>query len=181
MLFPEILLIAVSLALDAAIVAVGAGALARLSPGQALRIALVFGLAHVLMPLLGFFLGYGVRDYILEYGHIAGGALLLLVGMQMVRESLKEEDTESEKDIARADTLLLLALATSIDVFVVGITFSFIDVNVPLAIGTISVTAFSLALLGTYLGKKGRHLIGNNVELVGALVLILLGLKTLFL
>lgn len=181
MAFLELLLIALALALDAAIVAVGASALTRMRPSAMFRIATVFGGFHVLMPALGFLLGSGFRSYLLEYGHIMGGTLLVLVGLQMLRESFKEEDEEAEKDILRVSTLLLLALATSIDAFVVGISFSFIPTNVPLAIAMISLAAFSLSLLGAYAGKKGKHLLGNRVELFGALVLILLGLKTVFL
>jgi len=180
MSFFEILLIAVSLALDAAIVAVGAGALARIKTGTALKIAIVFGVFQAAMPVLGLLLGLGFREYLLAYGHIIGFVLLVLVGGKMLLEAFEEEDTEHEKDITRWPTLVFLAVATSIDAFVIGITFNFIPINIPLAISAIGIVTFLMALAGVYVGKKGKHLLGNRIELVGALVLIALAFKILF-
>jgi putative Mn2+ efflux pump MntP len=175
----EIFLIAASLALDAAIVAVGAGALAHVRTRTALKVALFFGAFQAFMPLLGLLLGLGFRDYLLAYGHIVGFVLLLIVGGKMLLDSFGEEDTEREKDITRMPTLLLLAIATSIDAFVVGITFNFVSVNVPVAIAVIGIVTFLMALGGVYLGKRGKHLLGNRIELAGALVLIALAFKIL--
>ncbi|MES2931819.1 MAG: manganese efflux pump MntP family protein [Patescibacteria group bacterium] len=180
MSFVEILILAVSLSLDAAVVAVGAGALARIQPLAAFKIALLFSSFHVLMPILGLLLGFGFRDYFSSYGHMVGGGLLLLVGMQMLWESFQKEDIGRERDILRARTLLVLAVATSIDAFVVGVTFNFIPVNVPLAIGMISASAFLMSLIGVYLGRRGKRLLGNRIELVGAAVIILLAAKIIF-
>lgn len=179
MSFVELLVLALSLSLDAAIVGVGAGALARVKPLAAFRIALLFGAFHVLMPVLGLLLGYGFREYLSAYGHIVGAGLLFIVGVQMLWESFQKEDTEHEKDILHIRTLLVLAVATSIDAFVVGITFNFIPVNVPLAIGTISFTAFLMSLVGVYLGRRGKRLLGNRIEILGAFVIFLLAFKIL--
>lgn len=179
MSFPEILLIAISVALDAAVVAVGAGVLARVGWVRTLKIAGFFGGFQVLMPLLGFLLGSGFREPLLAYGHIIGFVLLMLVGGKMVLEAFETEDTEQERDIAHTKTLLFLAFATSIDAFVVGVTFNFIDIHLLLALTTIGVVTFLMALLGVYIGKKGKHLLGNRVELVGATIIILLAFKVL--
>ncbi len=175
----EIVLIAVSLALDAAIVAVGAGALAHVRPRAALKVALFFGAFQAAMPLLGLVLGLGFREYLLAYGHVVGFVLLLLVGGKMFFESFGEEDAERERDITKTSTLLLLAVATSIDAFVVGITFNFVPVNVPVAIAVIGIVTFLMALAGVYFGRRSKHLFGNHIELGGALVLIALALKVL--
>ena len=180
MSLPEILLLALSLSLDAAVVAVGAGALARVRVRQALLIAGLFGLFQGLLPVLGLFLGLGFRDYLFAYGNIVGFVLLLLVGGKMLFEAFEKEDVKSERDILQLSTLLMLALATSIDAFVVGITFTFIPVNVPVAVALIGLVTVLMALLGVYLGRKSRHLLGTRIELVGALVLIALAFKVLF-
>lgn len=180
MSFPELLLLALSLSLDAAVVAVGAGALVRVRLGDALRIAGLFGLFQGLMPVLGLLLGLGFRDYLLAYGNIIGFVLLLLVGGKMLFEAFEKEDIKSERDIMRLPTLLILAVATSIDAFVVGITFTFIPVNVPAAIALIGFVTFFMALVGIYLGRRSRHLLGTKIELVGAVVIILLAFKVLF-
>jgi putative Mn2+ efflux pump MntP len=180
MSFPEILLIAVSIALDATIVAVGAGALARLRVRTALKVAFVFGAFQVIMPLLGYLLGFSFSAYVYDYGHIIGFALLFIVGGKMAYEAFQEEDKEKEKDITSNGTLFALAVATSIDALVVGVTFTFVPVNLVLALATIGIVTFFLALLGVYVGRKGKHLLGNRIELLGALILIALAFKILF-
>lgn len=180
MSLPELLLLALSLSLDAAVVAVGAGALARVRFGAALRIAGLFGLFQGLMPLLGLVLGLGFREYLLAYGSVVGFVLLLLVGGKMLFEAFEKEDTKSERNIMKFSTLPVLAVATSIDAFVVGITFTFIPVNVPVAVALIGVVTFLMALVGVYLGRRSRHLLGTRIELVGAVVIIMLAFKVLF-
>ena len=179
MSFAEILILAVSLSLDAVVVAVGAGALARINIGGALRVALTFGVFQGLMPLLGLLLGSVFSVYLLMYGHIVGFFLLLLVGGKMLFEALGKEDTANERNIMHIRTLLVLAVATSIDAFVVGITFSFLPVNVPIAVLTIGIVTFLLSLVGVHLGRSSRHLLGTRIEIVGALVIILLAFKVL--
>lgn len=179
MSFPEILLIAVGLSIDAAVVAVGAGALARVTKATALKIALFFGGFQAGMPILGLLLGYGFREYLLAYGHIVGFILLLLVGGKMLFEAFEEEDAEQERDIARLSTLTVLAVATSIDALVVGISFNFIPVDVPLAVSAIGIVTFFMALLGVVVGMRGKHLLGTRIELAGAVILILLAFKIL--
>lgn len=172
-------MLAVSLSLDAAIVAVGAGALARLGLGTALKVSFVFGAFQGLLPLLGLLLGSMFSVYLLAYGHVVGFVLLLLVGGKMLYEAFDTEDTESERDITHLSTLFILAVATSIDAFVVGITFSFVPVHVPTAVLAIGVVTFVLSLLGVYIGRTSKHLLGTRIEIVGAVVIILLAFKIL--
>ncbi len=179
MSFPEILLLAVSLSLDAAVVAVGAGALARINVAKALKVSFTFGAFQGLMPLLGLLLGSAFSAYLLVYGHIVGFVLLILVGGKMLFEAFQKEDTASERNILHIQTLLILAVATSIDAFVVGITFSFLPVHVPTAVLTIGVVTFLLSLLGVYLGRSSKHLLGTRIEIMGAVVIILLAFKIL--
>lgn len=179
MTFFELVLVATSLALDAAIVAVGAGAMGTLRARTALTIALLFGAFQAFMPLLGYLLGLGFSDYVSSYGPVIGFVLLMLVGLKMAYESFQEEDEARERDIAHAGTLLALALATSIDAFAVGVSFPFIELDIALALATIGLVTFALALAGAYAGGKGRHLLGNRIELVGAAVLVLLAFKVL--
>lgn len=179
MSFAEILILAVSLSLDAVVVAVGAGALARIRIGGALRVALAFGVFQGLMPLLGLLLGSVFSVYLLMYGHIVGFVLLLLVGGKMLFEAFGKEDTGNERNIMHIRTLLILAVATSIDAFVVGITFSFLPVHLPIAVLTIGVVTFLLSLAGVFLGRSSRHLLGTRIEIIGALVIILLAFKVL--
>ena len=175
----EILLIAVSLALDAVVVSVGAGAIKGITRSNALRIALCFGAFQAFMPLLGFFLGLSFREYVSAYGNIVGFVLLLLVGLKMLWETF-EQDKDEEKNILQTRILLLMAVATSIDALVVGITFNFVVVNVPLAVAIIGIVTFALSYLGVLAGKKSRNLLGAKIEAIGAIVLIGLAFKILF-
>lgn len=179
MSLPEILILAVSLSLDAVVVAVGAGALARISIGNALKVSFMFGAFQGLMPILGLLLGSLFSVYFLAYGHIVGFVLLLLVGGKMLLEAFDEENTERERNILHLRTLLILAVATSIDAFVVGITFSVVPVHVPTAVLAIGGVTFVLSLIGVYLGRSSRHLLGTRIEIVGAVVIILLAFKIL--
>lgn len=176
----DILILAVSLSLDAVVVAVGAGVLGRINIGGALKVAFTFGAFQGLMPLLGLLLGSVFSLYLLAYGHIVGFVLLLLVGGKMLYEAFDTEDTESERDIMHLRILFILAVATSIDAFVVGITFSFVPVHVPTAILLIGGVTFLLSLAGVYLGRTSKHLLGTRIEIVGAAVIILLAFKVLF-
>lgn len=175
----DILVIAISLSLDAVVVAVGAGALNRMTLKRSLIIASVFGVFQAIMPLGGWLIGYLVRGPLLTYGRWVGFALILLVGLKMLKESFSREDVEDEKDILHTRTLLVLAVATSIDAFAVGITFSFIPVSLFFATVVIGFITLVLSLLGIYIGMRGRHLIGTRIEIVGAVALILLAFKTL--
>ncbi len=175
----EILLVATSLALDAAVVSVGAGALNRISVVKALGVAAVFGIFQAAMPLLGWLGGYAFGDILSEYGHIIGFVVILLVGLKMLKEAFERENAKNERNILDIGTLLALAVATSIDALAVGITFNFIPVSIPLAVAAIGIVTFLLCLIGIYVGQKGKHLIGMKIEALGGIVLIALAFKVL--
>lgn len=175
----DTLLIAFTLSLDVAVVSVGASVLGKIKMKRALYMAFVFGAFHALMPLLGFWLGSSFKEYFLEYGRIVAFVLLMIVGVKMLVESFSKEDKENEKDIRHDTALYLLALATSIDAFVIGITFTVIPVHVTTTIIAIGLVTFLMSLLGVLAGMRGKHLIGTKIEFLGAAVLILLAFKTL--
>lgn len=173
----ELVFIAVSLSLDAAAVAMGAGALMRLRHGEVLRIAATFGLFQGLMPLLGLALGLGFRELLLAYGNVIGSGLLLALSGKMLLEA--RGGTQAQPDIRRIGVLVLLAVVTSIDALVVGIMFTFIPVPLPLAIGVIGGVTFALSAAGAYLGSRAAGVLGRHATLVGALVLMAVAFKVL--
>ncbi|MDB5265284.1 MAG: hypothetical protein JWN64_855 [Parcubacteria group bacterium] len=174
----ELFLIALSLSLDAAAVAISAGAF-QASFKRALKVALFFGIFQGVMPLLGWAAGLAFKDYVSEYGHIIGFVLLLGVGVKMLFEALKKEDDSENKDIVSTGTLTILAIATSIDALVVGITFNFVPVSIPVATILIGVVTFAMSLIGFYLGAKSKDILGSKIEIVGAVILVLLAFKIL--
>lgn len=175
----EITLIALSLSLDVAVVSIGAGALNRLTLGRALLIAFIFGAFHAAMPLLGWLAGSWFKGPLTEYGNVIGFVLILLVGLRMLKGALTAENTETEKNILDTKVFLILAVATSIDALVIGVSFNFLPVPVTLAVVTIGVITFLMSLAGTYIGKQTKHLVGTKVEFLGAFALILLAFKVL--
>lgn len=178
----EILLIAVSLALDAFAVSVSSGISV---PGfgwkHAVKMGCYFGFFQFAMPLLGWLLGTGVSRYIEAVDHWIAFGLLALIGGKMVIEALKkgggEEPCAPTELTARR--LTVLAVATSIDALAVGVSMAFIDVNVIAAALVIGVVAFALSLVGGLVGKRLGGLFQKRAELVGGVVLIGIGVKIL--
>lgn len=178
----EIFLTGFSLSLDAVAIALAAGALHHITLRQALKIAFFFGIFQAVMPLLGWAMGLGFKSSVDAYGNIIGFVLLCGVGLNMLRETFKQEtdeDIEQEKHLAETKILTIMAIATSIDALVVGITFNFVAVHIPLAIGIIGAVTFLLSLLAVYVGEKFKHVAGNRLEAAGALILIGLSIKIL--
>lgn len=178
----EIFLTGFSLSLDAVAVAIAASALNRNTRKQALKIALFFGLFQAFMPLVGWGLGFGFKEYVEAYGSIIGFILLFGVGLNMLKETLSsetEEDVKKERHLSETKVLTVMAFATSIDALVVGITFNFVKVSVPFAVTVIGIVTFILSLFALYVGGKYKHSPGKKIEIFGALILIGLAIKIL--
>lgn len=178
MTFIEILLLGVGLALDAVVVAIGAGACMRLSRATMVRVALVFGGFQALMPLIGFVFGVGLNDVLAVYAPIIGFVLLAGIGLKMLYEAFTSDD-DAVRDITRWGTLLTLAVATSIDALVVGVTFAFVPTNIPVAVGVIGVVTAVLSFAGAWAGARAERFLGSYIEVAGALILIAIAFKIL--
>lgn len=173
----ELLLISIALAMDAFSVSICKGlTMKHKFKRNSLIIALSFSIFQMLMPLIGYFLGSNLNEYFLSFNHIIAFVLLSVIGFNMIKESYHDEKVNEGLSIKE---LILLSIATSIDAMAVGITFSLFKVNLCIAILMIGITAFILSLIGVNLGK----LIGKNFEkkaqILGGIVLILIGVKIL--
>ena len=176
--FWELLLIGVALSMDAFAVSVCKGlSLRRLGWKHALLAGLYFGGFQFLMPVLGYLLGYRFESLIAAVDHWIAFALLALIGGNMIKES-RDQDEELSDDFG-FQTMLLLAVATSIDALAVGITFAFLSVRILPAAGLIGGTTFLLSALGIYVGHVFGLRYKARAELAGGLILILIGLKIL--
>jgi len=179
MTFFSILFIAIALSFDAMAVSAANGAHHHhMSFAKAFRIALFFGVFHFLMPLIGWVLGVGLQQIISNFDHWIAFSLLCGVGIKMILESLKPVE-EKEIDINNLKILLLLSVAISIDALVVGMTFALLPVNVWLSATVISLTAFVSSLTSIYIGKKCGERWGKKAEIIGGLILIIIGAKIL--
>jgi len=177
-----ILGLALALALDAFAVSLGLGL--SLSPAtgrQTFRLAFHFGLFQFLMPVVGWAAGGTLVRYIETYDHWVAFALLLGVGGKMISESLKpERDAASRRsDPTRGASLLVLSLATSVDALAVGLSLAALRVAIIFPAVVIGIVAFAMTVLGMMLGPALGKVIGRRAELLGGVILILIGIKIL--
>jgi putative Mn2+ efflux pump MntP len=176
----SILLVALGVSLDAFAVAVSSGMRVKPMPFRyGLTMAAFFGSFQALMPVLGWLAGTGLRGLITGVDHWVAFLLLAAVGGKMIYESFPRAGSKPAADPRNILVLLLLAVATSIDALVVGIGFSFIKVAIVRPAVIIGLITFSLSLLGVYVGKKAGRWLNRRVELVGGLILVLIGVKIL--
>lgn len=175
----ELILIAIALAMDSFAVSIAAGSKYKnINLLTSVKIALLFGLFQGFLPLIGYFLGSSFSDFVDEFDHFIAFIILIYLGYKMIKEA-KEANFEEDVKNLKNKTLVFLAIATSIDAFAVGITFSFQDINIFYAFTIISLVTFVFCLLAVYIGKKlGSHL-QDKAEYLGGIILILLGFKIL--
>jgi putative Mn2+ efflux pump MntP len=176
-----IILIGIGLTGDTFAVSVSTGlSISKIQFVQALRIALVLAVFQGLMPMIGWFLGIQIRDYIIDYDHWIAFALLTAIGGKMILESLKHESEKKPFNPLKNSVLITIAIATSIDALIVGVSFAFIDVNILLSAGIIWFLTFFVSMTGVFIGKKTGELFGKKVEIIGGIILIAIGIKILF-
>lgn len=177
----EICLVGLGLAADAFAVAMCKGVeMKKLVLKYAIVIALFFGIFQAAMPLIGWAVASTFEEYITAYDHWIAFGLLLLLGGKMIWDSFKKEEKEEQKPLNIGfKTLLLMALATSIDALAVGVTFAFLQVNVWLAVALIGCITFVLSLIGVAIGVKLGDKFEKKAEFVGGLILVLIGVKIL--
>jgi putative Mn2+ efflux pump MntP len=177
----SVVLIAFGLSADCFAVALGIGASGKLfSWKYMLRVALAFGIFQMGMPLLGWLAGQTVVQFISKYDHWVAFALLAFVGIRMILEFIKGETGSEAVDIGKWATLLTLALATSIDALAVGLSFALLKINIIIAAAIIGAVAFSITAISYWLGRRVSAWIGRWALLLGAIILIGIGLRILF-
>ena len=179
MSFVELLLVAVGLSMDAFAVAVCRGLeMRRIDYRQALLIAVFFGGFQALMPAVGYLLGAGFEHYISSFDHWIAFALLAFIGGKMIWEAVRggEEEQPQELDLKM---LLMMAVATSIDALAVGITFAFLRMDILSSALTIGATTFLISFGGVAAGNRFGARYKQKAEIVGGVVLVLIGVKIL--
>ena len=173
----EIIAIGIGLAMDAFAVSICKGlSMKKIDWKKAIIIALYFGIFQALMPILGYFLGSTFSSFVQSVDHWIAFILLAIIGGNMIKDSADDE-VEKRNDKVDVKTMLLLAIATSIDALAVGVTFAFFEVNLLLSISIIGIITFVLSFLGVIIGNKFGDKFQNRAELAGGIVLIIIGLK----
>lgn len=177
----EILLISVSVAMDAFAVSIGKGlTVTRVRPVDVIKTALWFGGFQALFPLLGFFAANTFSKYVTAVDHWIIFALLAFIGGNMIREAFGEEE-ENSRETARFDWrhMLPLAVACSIDAFAVGVSFAFMQVNIWFSVIVIGVVTGAFSAAGLYIGRVFGARWQKPAQIAGGAVLVLIGLKVL--
>lgn len=177
--FAELLLIAIGLSMDAFAVSICKGlSVKKIGAKHVLTAGLYFGGFQAIMPMLGFLIGFKFERFIVSVDHWVAFVLLALIGGNMIKEALSD-DEESLDGSFSPKTMLPLAVATSIDALAVGISFAFLGVDIVMAASLIGVTTFVISGAGIVVGNVFGAKYKNKAEIAGGVILILIGLKIL--
>jgi putative Mn2+ efflux pump MntP len=178
--FFEIFLIALSLSMDAFAVCLGAGTQVRSSgPRPVFRLAFHFGLFQFLMPVIGWFAGSTIVRFISAYEQWVAFALLAFIGARMIHSGIDPTGREQKKDPSRGLTLVLLAFATSIDALAIGFSLGLVGVTIWYPAVVIGVVTGLISWLGIFLGNRLGQKFGKRMEIIGGIILILIGVRIL--
>ncbi|MDD5347113.1 MAG: manganese efflux pump MntP family protein [Candidatus Omnitrophica bacterium] len=171
--------IALGLALDCFAVAVSAGMSGKgLSARDAFTMALFFGGFQAAMPIAGWWAGTAVYGFISGFDHWVAFGLLSLIGVKMTFDAIFGREGRTPRRIGPG-TLVVLALATSIDALAAGISFAFLRMPITVPVVIIGLVSFCMSLAGAFLGRKVGLLFARTAEVAGGFVLIAIGAKIL--
>jgi putative Mn2+ efflux pump MntP len=179
--FLTLVLLSIGLSVDSFAVSVSCGLrMCDITFSKASRIGLSLAVFQALMPLIGYFVGVGIKDYVQTFDHWIAFGLLAIIGGKMIYESFTADEEEKNRtNPLDPKVLVLMSLATSIDALVVGVTFalSYHNINLYLTTFVIGFTTYVFSMLGILFGKKTGLKFGKKMEIFGGLILILIGLK----
>jgi putative Mn2+ efflux pump MntP len=175
----ELILIAVSLSMDAFAIAVCKGlTLKRIKLRHCVTVGLYFGIAQAVMPLIGYLLASTVASRIADYSFYIAFVLLLVIGGNMIREAIKGEE-ECTDCALTFKALFPMAVATSIDALAVGVSFALLDVMIVPAVSLIGIITFLLSAIGVRIGSFVGGKFQKIASIAGGVVLIGMGTKIL--
>ena len=175
----SILLTGFALSMDAFAVSVTKGmTLKKINLSIATKIAFLFGLFQAVMPLIGWLFGMNFELYIRSIDHWIAVFLLSFLGVKMIIEAIKDDDNDDTTYLDNKE-LIILSIATSIDALAVGVTFAFLNIDIiPICI-SIGVITFLVCFIGVVIGKKIGSVFKNSAQIIGGIILILIGLNIL--
>lgn len=167
-----IFFIAIGLAVDACVISISKGMVHKTTVKQALTIALLFGIFQGGMTIIGWLLGIPIQNIVSTFAPWIAFILISIIGIKMIYESFLDDKPSNDFSLKE---ITVLAIATSIDAFVVGISFAIINTPVINPAFIIGVTTFILSFIGVYLGKRLGYLFGKEIEILGGIILIGIG------
>ena len=172
----EIFFLAVGRAMDAFAVSICKGlAIKKTHLKESLVVGTYFGFFQALMPLIGYLLAFKFKDMIMNIDHWIAFVFLSLIGINMIFE----KETEKLNNEIGFKQMIIAAIATSIDALVVGITMSFLNVNILKSAILIGIVTFILSAIGIKIGNIFGNKYERRAKIVGGIILIVIGFKTL--
>ena len=172
----EIFFISIGLGMDAFAVSVCKGlSMLKMKWKKALIVAIYFGIFQALMPVIGFIFAKNLSNEIININYWIAFILLLIIGINMIIESLKKEE-KGDDDIS-FKTMIVLAVATSIDALAVGVSLAFLNINIYVPTFSIGCITFILSLIGVKIGNSFGIKYKRKSEVLGGVILILIALK----
>ncbi|MCR4941420.1 MAG: manganese efflux pump MntP family protein [Campylobacter sp.] len=171
-------LLAIALAMDSVALSIASAAQnPKFSPYAAVKISFVFGFFQALMPFFGYILGIRFVAFISEIDHFIAFAILVFLGLKMIKES--RDERKENLEILSFKELILGAIATSIDALSVGITFSFSHTDILYACCLIGIVCFVLCVFACYIGRILGAWLGSKALILGGVMLILIACSIL--
>jgi len=178
----SLIFLALAMSTDAFAAAIGKGSSLHKPPlSEALRTGLIFGVIEAITPIVGWGIGQMVTQYVENWDHWIAFTLLLILGLHMIYNGIKHDDEEEEKPDSHSFVILAItAFATSIDALAVGVGLAFVNVNILVAAGAIGLATTVMVTLGVMLGRVLGTVAGKRAEIVGGIVLMLVGSTILY-
>ena len=172
--------IGLGLSMDAFAVAVCKGlASPKVKSRHMIVVGLWFGFFQALMPLIGYFVGASFKEYIEAYDHWIALVLLAAIGLNMIREAIWGDEEEVDCSLC-VKAMLPMAIATSIDALIAGVTFAMnLEINIFIAVALVGVITFLLSAIGVKVGNLFGARYKSRAELFGGIILVLMGVKIL--
>ena len=178
----SLIFLALAMSTDAFAAAIGNGSslhTPRLT--EALRTGLMFGVIEAITRVIGWLIGQAATRWVAEWDHWIAFTLLVILGLHMIYNGLKHDDEEEEKSGQHSFLILAVtAFATSIDALAVGVGLAFVDVNIWVAAGAIGLATMTMVTLGVMLGRVLGAVVGKRAEIVGGVVLMIVGSTILY-
>lgn len=147
---------------------------------HSIKIGLFFGLFQMIMPIGGFYIGDLFWGFVIGIAQLIAAGLIFFIGFKMIIDSFKKRNDSLSFNPNKILMLITLSLATSIDAFVVGVSYALLQSPILIPAITIGIITFIISILGVFIGEKSGYFFENKAKILGGLILILIGLKILF-
>lgn len=176
----SIISIAIALSFDSFAVAATTGFLIKkIKISQILKIAVFFAVFQGAFPFFGWLIGEGIQKLFADY-HYFSAAIFIAIGIKLVYQGFKRNPIKTPINPLNIIVLIGLSVATSVDAFIVGIGFSFVNFEILFFMAIIVIVTFIFSIVGVYIGNKTQKLIKMRFDIIGGIILIIFGLRILF-